>query len=145
MESVEVVVIGAGAAGLSVAACLLHRGIRPLVLDSGEEVGQTWAQRYDRLHLHTPRIQSHLPGYRMPAEAGRWVARDDMVRYLQAYAAHHRIAVRFGVRVTSVRPAADGYRVTGDGVDVTARYVVLATGLNRVPVVPAWPAPRTGR
>lgn len=85
------------------------------------------------------RIQSHLPGFRLPAQAGRWVARDDMVRYLRAYAAHHRIDVRFGVRVTSVRPVADGYRVSGAGIDLVAQHVVLATGLNRVPLMPSWP------
>ena len=135
----EVVIIGAGAAGLATAACLLRRGIRPLVLDRGDMVGQTWAERYDRLHLHTPRIQSHLPGYRLPARAGRWVSRDDMVRYLHGYAANRRIDVTFGVTVTSVRPVAGGYRVTGDAIDITATHVVLATGLNSVPVMPSWP------
>lgn len=135
----EVVIIGAGAAGLATAACLLRRGIQPLVLDRGDMVGQTWAERYDRLHLHTPRIQSHLPGYRLPARAGRWVSRDDMVRYLRSYAANQRIDVTFGVTVTSVRPVAGGYRVTGDAIDITAPHVVLATGLNSVPVMPSWP------
>lgn len=136
---VPVVVIGAGPAGLATAACLLRHGVRPLVLDRGEYVGQSWAERYDRLHLHTPRIQSHLPGLRLPRSYGRWVARDDFVRYLQRYAAHHGIEVRFGVEVDAVRPAPGGHRVTGAGVDVTARHVVLATGFNRVPVVPEWP------
>ena len=139
MDEVQVVVIGAGAAGLATAACLLRRGVRPLVLDRGDVLGQTWAERYDRLHLHTPRIQSHLPGYRLPARAGRWVSRDDMVRYLRAYAASHGIGVTFGVTVTSVRPVAGGYRLTGDRIDVTATNVVLATGLNSVPVMPSWP------
>jgi putative flavoprotein involved in K+ transport len=135
----QVVVIGAGAAGLATAACLQRRGIRPLVLDRGEMVGQTWAERYDRLHLHTPRIQSHLPGYRLPARAGRWVSRDDMVRYLRAYTANQGIDVRFGMTVTSIRGVAGGYRLTGDGIDITAPYVVLATGLNRATVIPSWP------
>ena len=138
-NAVPVIVIGAGAAGLATAACLLRRGIRPIVVDRGESVGQTWAERYDRLHLHTPRIQSHLPGYRLPARAGRWVARDDMVRYLQAYAAHHHIDVRLGVTVRSVRAGAGGYRVSGDGVELSAQHVVLATGLSSVPVMPSWP------
>lgn len=137
--AVPVLVIGAGAAGLATAACLLRRGIRPTVVDRGTTLGQTWAERYDRLHLHTPRIQSHLPGYRLPAEAGRWVARDDMVRYLQAYAAHHHIDVRLGVTVRSVRAGAGGYRVTGDDIDLVAQHVVLATGLSSVPVMPSWP------
>ena len=135
----QVVVIGAGPAGLATAACLQRAGIRPLVLDQGDRVGQSWAERYDRLHLHTPRVQSHLPGYRLPARAGRWVSRDDMAAYLRAYAEHHGIEVRLGIEVTSVRPVPGGYRVTGDGIDVTATHVVLATGLNGVPVVPSWP------
>jgi len=139
VDTVEVVVVGAGAAGLATAACLLRRGIRPLVLDGGQSVGQTWAERYDRLHLHTPRIQSHLPGHRLPARAGRWVSRDDMVRYLRDYAANRGIEVRLGVTVSSVRPVAGGYRLTGDGMDITSRYVVLATGLNRATVMPSWP------
>lgn len=138
-DEVRVIVIGAGAAGLATAACLLRRGIRPLVVDRGDSVGQTWAERYDRLHLHTPRIQSHLPGYRLPTRVGRWVSRDDVVRYLRAYAQNRRVAVRFGVTATSVRPESGGYHVTGDGLDVFAQHVVLATGLSSVPVRPSWP------
>ena len=74
----EVLVVGAGPAGLAVAACLLRRGIDTLVVDRGESVGETWRSRYDRLHLHTPRIQSSLPGVRIPGRFGRWVAKDDM-------------------------------------------------------------------
>ncbi len=82
-----VVIVGAGAAGLATAASLLRRGVKPLVLDRGERVGQSWADRYDRLHLHTARVQSQLPGLPIPRAAGPWVSRDDFVTYLQAYAA----------------------------------------------------------
>ncbi len=139
----SVVIVGAGAAGLATAASLARRGIRPVVLDRGARVGQSWAERYDRLHLHTARVQSQLPGLRIPRAAGPWVSRDDFVAYLQRYAAHHRIDVRFGVTVDAVRPVPEGHRVAGtDGgaeLDVTARHVVLATGLNRVPRFPDWP------
>ncbi|MGH2736979.1 MAG: FAD-dependent oxidoreductase, partial [Actinomycetota bacterium] len=75
----SVVVIGAGPAGLATAACLKRRGFDPLVVDSGGAVGDSWRWRYDRLHLHTPRIQSGLPGLPIPRRYGRWVARDDVV------------------------------------------------------------------
>src|SRR5690348_13735841 len=70
----NVLVIGAGPAGLAVAACLKRRGVEPLVVDRGNGVGDSWAARYDRLHLHTPRVQSALPGLRMPKRFGRWVS-----------------------------------------------------------------------
>ena len=77
-----VLVVGAGPAGLSVAAGLRRRGLEPLVVDRGGAVGDSWRARYDRLHLHTPRLQSGLPGMRIPRASGRWVSRDDMAGYL---------------------------------------------------------------
>ena len=62
----DVLVAGAGPAGLAVAACLRTQGVEPLVVDRGSAVGESWRRRYERLHLHTPRVQSALPGLRIP-------------------------------------------------------------------------------
>jgi NADPH-dependent 2,4-dienoyl-CoA reductase/sulfur reductase-like enzyme len=134
-----VLVVGAGPAGLATAACLQRRGITPLVVDRGRAVGDSWRTRYDRLRLHTPRIQSGLPGRRIPRSYGRWVARDDLVRYLGDYAAAHDIRPRFGVDVRRLDRDGDGWRAETDGEAFTARQVVLACGFNREPVEPAWP------
>jgi hypothetical protein len=48
-------------------------------LDREAAVGDSWRSRYDRLHLHTPRVQSHLPGYRLPRHYSRFEARDDLL------------------------------------------------------------------
>jgi cation diffusion facilitator CzcD-associated flavoprotein CzcO len=135
----DVLVVGAGPAGLAVAACLRRQGVEPLVVDRGTAVGESWRRRYERLHLHTPRVQSALPGMRIPRAAGRWVSKDDMARYLQRYADHHGIEPRFGTEVQRL-DVADGSwtAVTGDG-KLTARQVVVASGFNSVPVEPAWP------
>jgi putative flavoprotein involved in K+ transport len=136
---VPVLVVGAGPAGLAVAASLGRRGVEALVVDRGSAVGDSWRARYDRLHLHTPRVQSGLPGLPIPKRFGRWVARDDMVRYLGDYAAHHRIEPRFGTTVRRLDRDGDGWRVTtGDG-DLHARHVVFASGFNCDPVLPPWP------
>jgi putative flavoprotein involved in K+ transport len=140
-----VLVVGAGPAGLAVAACLHRRGIEPLVVDRGGAVGDSWAARYDRLHLHTPRVQSGLPGLRMPRRYGRWVSRDDMVGYLRDYAGYHAIAPRFGVEVRRLDRTSDGWTVETDGEPVRARQVVLACGYNRRPVLPAWPGQESFR
>ncbi len=137
--------IGAGPGGLAVAAALKSHGVNPLVVDRADRVGSSWRRHYDRLHLHTPRRWSGLPGYPIPRSFGRWVARDDVVRYLEAYAAHHRLQLRLGSGATRVDPVdtgADGARWAvrlADGSTVTADHVVVASGYNHTPVEPGWP------
>lgn len=146
MDHADVVVIGAGPGGLAVAASLRARGVESLVLDRASSVGASWRGHYDRLHLHTPRRWSGLPGLPIPRRYGRWVARDDVVAYLEQYAAHHHLRTRLGTAVESVEradgAAPDGVRWRvrlADGSSVTGRHVVVATGYNHTPVVPAWP------
>jgi putative flavoprotein involved in K+ transport len=136
---IPVLVVGAGPAGLAVAASLEKRGVRALVVDRGTAVGDTWRARYDRLHLHTPRVQSALPGLRMPREYGRWVARDDVVRYLERYAVHHGIAPRFGTAVRRLDRDGDRWTAHTDDGELHAREVVVATGFNSEPIAPSWP------
>jgi putative flavoprotein involved in K+ transport len=138
-EHHDVVVIGAGPAGLATAAALGEAGIEALVVDRGEHVGTSWRGHYDRLHLHTVRWLSHLPGLRIPAREGRWVSRDGVIRYLEQYAEHHRLNVRTGVEVTAIERAGAAWRVSSPQGDLTARQVVVATGYNHTPYVPDWP------
>ena len=135
----EVLVVGAGPAGLAVAACLLRRGIDTLVVDRGESVGETWRSRYDRLHLHTPRVQSSLPGVRIPGRFGRWVAKDDMAEYLRGYARRQRIAPRFATEVRRLDRDAGLWSARSDDGVLTARQIVIATGYSNTPVRPNWP------
>src|SRR3954468_15288474 len=131
----DVLVVGAGPAGLAVAACLRRRGgeglggapgVDVLGVDRGAAVGDSWRARYDRLHLHTPRIQSALPGLRMPRRFGRWVAKDDVAGYLEQYATHAGLSPRFGTEVCRIDRDGDGWTArTQDGTSLTARQVVI--------------------
>jgi putative flavoprotein involved in K+ transport len=158
VESYEIVVVGAGSAGLATAALLQREGLRPLVLEAGPEPGAAWRERYDRLRLHTPRLLSGLPGLRIPRRYGRWVARDDLIEYFHDYTDVHDIDVRVNCTVERIepqqppaavfRPGAGGLSVgasshswmldTSDGV-IHAGHVVVATGYNGAPFVPSWP------
>jgi putative flavoprotein involved in K+ transport len=102
-------------------------------------VGEPWRGRYDRLHLHTIRSLSHLPGYRIPPDFGRWVARDQFVQYLEQYAAHHRLEPRIGVEATRIDREDGIWSVRTNAGTIPARVVVVATGLTRLPHLPRWP------
>ncbi|MGC9544089.1 flavin-containing monooxygenase [Streptomyces sp. UG1] len=137
-----VYVIGGGPGGLSVAYALRARGLRAVVLEKSDRVGASWRRHYDRLHLHTTRRLSALPGLPMPRRFGRWVSRDDVVRYLEKYAEFHDLEIVTGVEVSTVEPSPDGsgwlLRATG-GRELTGAAVVVATGHNHTPRIPDWP------
>ena len=140
------VVVGAGPGGLAVAASLQQQGLDTVVVDRDPHVGSSWRRHYDRLHLHTPRRWSGLPGYPIPRRFGRWVARDDVVRYLEEYTAHHRLTLRLGTAVTRIDRAPEAgpgsarwlVRLADDAT-LEADDVVVATGYNHTPVEPDWP------
>ncbi|MFI6059042.1 flavin-containing monooxygenase [Streptomyces sp. NPDC051286] len=140
-EHRPVYVIGGGPGGLAAAAALRAQGVRPVVLEKSESVGASWRRHYDRLHLHTTRRWSALPGLTMPRRFGRWVGRDDVVRYLEKYVEHHELDVVTGVEVTRIDRAADGagWQLTASsGRVLTGRAVVVATGYNHTPRIPDW-------
>ena len=133
-----ITVIGAGASGLAAAAVLGRAGEEVVVLERAE-VGAVWANRYDRLHLHTVRWLSGLPGYAIPRQFGRWPARDRIAEYLALYAAFHDLDLRTGVDVERVDRDGDGWTVSTASGPIRTDRVVIATGLSNVPFMPDWP------
>jgi putative flavoprotein involved in K+ transport len=138
VERTEVVVIGAGPAGLAAGGALRHNGIGSIVLER-DSVGASWRKHYDRLHLHTVRWLSHLPGYKLPRRYGNWVARDDVVEYLEDYVDAHNLDVRTGVEVEGLERNGDDWIVRTSDSDFEAPRVVVATGYNKHQHLPDWP------
>ncbi|MFI9584583.1 flavin-containing monooxygenase [Streptomyces sp. NPDC052236] len=137
-----VYVIGGGPGGLAAAAALRKKGVRAVVLEKSESVGASWRGHYDRLHLHTTRRLSGLPGLPIPRSFGRWVSRDNIIRYLTKYAEFHELEIVTGVKVSRIEPSGSGsdwlLHATG-GRELTGRAVVVATGYNHTPRLPDWP------
>jgi cation diffusion facilitator CzcD-associated flavoprotein CzcO len=139
--SSDILIIGAGPAGLAVAGTLAARGLRATVIEKADDLGASWRGHYERLRLHTVKQESALPGMPFPKDYPRYVTRAQMVDYLAAYAARFGIAPRLGVEATAILPAADGRWETRTRADESfvSRALVLATGANAHPVVPELP------
>jgi indole-3-pyruvate monooxygenase len=143
MEQMTVAIIGAGPAGLAAGACLRAAGLDFVMLEKEQAVGASWRRHYARLHLHTVKKYSSLPLRPFPRDYPRYVPKELMVRYLDDYAAHFDLQPRFGAAVRSVRrDGTDWILETGAGA-LRAGFVVVATGYNAEPVVPAIPGMET--
>jgi len=143
-EHHQAVVIGAGPGGLACAATLGRAGTETLVLER-DSVASSWRSHYDRLHLHTWRLLSGMPGLRIASRRGPWVAREGVVGYLENYVRHHGLDVRTGVealRVDRVEGKALWRIETAAGA-IEAPTVVVATGYNHTPILPDWPGRET--
>lgn len=137
------VVIGAGPAGLAVAATLGRQGLSCDVLERAGSVGAAWQGRYDSLRLHTVRWLSGLPGAAIPRRYGRWVSRDDFVVYLREYADRFGVRPEFGVEVRRLDPNGPTWTVHTSAGHRAASAVVVATGYSRIPHLPEWPGRET--
>jgi len=138
-----VAVIGGGPAGLAAAATLKPLGLHVRVLEKDDAVGARWRSHYDRLHLHTTRGMSGLPGMAIPHEYGRWVARDDFAKYQQDYVKHHQLEVELGTAVERVDRIDNKWRVKTSKGTFDAQYVVVGAGYNNVAYLPTWPGSDT--
>ena len=134
----DVLVIGAGPAGLATSAALTRAGVAHRVLERGDQVGHTWAHLYDNLVLHTAKRLSALPGLPFPRTTPRFPTRRDLLDYLGRYADTFRVPIDTRTDVASVRRDSGGWVVrTTAGADRHARAVVIATGIVANPYEPA--------
>jgi cation diffusion facilitator CzcD-associated flavoprotein CzcO len=138
MNEPDVLVIGAGPAGLSGGLALKDIGLRPLVVDRAERVGSSWRSRYDRLRLNTCRPFSHLPDRRFPRGTPMFPSRDDLVAHLERHATEDGVGFQLGTQVDRVDRDDGGWAVRSGGGELRARQVIVATGYDHTPFIPGW-------
>jgi cation diffusion facilitator CzcD-associated flavoprotein CzcO len=135
----DAIIVGAGPAGLASAMAMRAAGIEVAVLEKAECVGAVWRRHYDRLHLHTDRKHSGLPGMAMPPTYPAYPSRLQVVEYLESYAARFDIRPVFDTSVSSIRrDGAQWCAQTAQG-PIRAPVVVVATGIADAPYRPSWP------
>ncbi|HYF26526.1 MAG TPA: NAD(P)/FAD-dependent oxidoreductase [Baekduia sp.] len=135
----DVVVVGAGPAGIAAAVALQDAGVRPVVLEQADRVAASWRRRYDRLRLNTWRVNSHLPKRPYPKGTPTFPTRDQLIAHLEEHARGDGIDLRLGTRVERLDRVADGWAVHTATGEVRAAQVVVATGYEHEPLIPDWP------
>lgn len=144
MPDTEVVVVGAGQAGLAAARALLESGLRPLILEAGERAAGSWPHYYDSLRSFSPAAFSSMPGLPFPGKPDGYPSRDEVAAYLEAYAATLDAEIRKRTRVTSVRRPGRWFVVeTADGRTIEASGIVVASGSFGNPYRPHLPGSET--
>ena len=136
-EHHDVIVIGAGQAGLAIGHHLAQQNRRFTILDAASAPAAAWRSRWDSLRLFTPARYDNLPGLPFPGDPDHYPTRDEVVGYLTDYARHFALPVELDSRVTAVHTEDGGYRVELTGRALHAHQVVIATGPFQVPRVPA--------
>ncbi|HET7362318.1 MAG TPA: NAD(P)-binding domain-containing protein [Burkholderiales bacterium] len=136
----DTLVIGAGQAGLAAGYHLKRAGLRFMLLDAAEEIGAAWKERWDSLRLFTPARYNALPGMAFPGERYSLPTKDEVAGYLKAYAQRFDLPVRLRTPVSGLRAADGRYIVSAGGESFTARSVIVATGANQQPYLPAFAA-----
>jgi cation diffusion facilitator CzcD-associated flavoprotein CzcO len=143
MTGSDAIIVGAGPAGLACAATMRAVGLSVTILEKADSVGAVWRRHYDRLHLHTDRGHSGLPGMPMPSDYPAYPSRGQMVAYLESYAARFDIRPVFNAEVSRIhRDGARWYAETAQG-PIIAPAIVIATGIADAPYRPSWPGSET--
>lgn len=137
-ETVDVLVIGAGQAGLATGYALKHTGLSFVLLDKHARIGDPWRNRYDSLRLFSSRAYSALPGLPLLGDAAGYPGKDEVADYLETYAEAFDLPVITTTRVTRLSYDERFVATTAAGPYWRARAAIVATGAYERPFVPTF-------
>jgi len=132
------IVIGGGQAGLAAGFHLKNAGDDFIIFDASGKTGDSWRLRWDSLRLFTPARFNELPGWSYPSQSSPSMTKDQMAEYLELYARHFSLPVRLGIRVIKLSKDSNGFVLETADQTFTCNQVVVATGTNQLPYVPAF-------
>src|ERR1700726_3040141 len=140
----DAIIVGAGPAGLASAMTMRAMGLDVTVFGKADSVGSVWRGHYDRLHLHSDRKRSGLPGMEMPPTYPTYRSRDQLIEYLESYAARFDIQPVFNTTVSYIWRDGRQWCADTDQGWISAP-VVVATGIAYAPHRASWPGFETFR
>ena len=131
------VIIGGGQAGLAVGYFLKSMNREFIILDENIRIGDSWRKRWDSLKLFTPSQHDGLPGMPFPELKGSFPGKNEMADYLEHYASEFSLPVQLNVKVNALHSRNNHYEIETSVRKLTSDNVVIATGTNPFPKIPA--------
>lgn len=145
LERPPVIVVGAGPAGLAIAASLVRQKVPVVLMERQIDPTQfgSWTHHFTGLEITSQKKWCNLPWFAMPSNefGGETISAADYRRYLQLYAARFGLVIRRGITVQEIEKGEDALRPwnvnfateTGKKDCLVASAVIVATGKHRVP------------
>ena len=133
----DVLIIGAGPAGLATAYALKQLGIECRVIERGKQVGYAWTQTYESLTLHTGKHFSHLPGMKFSPSTPLFPSKNNLLEYLSGYVETFKLNIETDCNSTHVSHIDNRWKVDTSREEKRARFLVIATGIISNPFLPA--------
>ena len=136
----DVLVVGGGQAGLTIAARLKQLNVDALIVDREKRIGDNWRRRYHALTLHNQVQVNHLPYMPFPPNWPVYIPKDKLANWFEAYA--DSMELNFWTATEFVRGDYDAAKARwsvvlrrGDGTERTMhpRHIVMATGVSGIP------------
>lgn len=136
----DVLIIGAGSAGLALAYQLKQVGIHPRIIDEASQVASSWRARHAQLSLNTHKSISNIPGLKLPKSYPTYPTRDQYVAYMEDYVKFLDLPVEWNTAAKSISQKSTGHwQVTTNTGTIECKHVVVCTGSDHVPYIPDWP------
>lgn len=137
-EIVDVLVIGAGQAGLAAGYYLKQTDLSFAIIGMEKRIGDPWRMRYDSLLLFTPRWNSALPGMALAGDPDGYPTKDEIADYLERYARHYALPVHLNIAVQGLWQTGELYNVSSSQGNFLAKQLVVATGPFQQPSIPSF-------
>ena len=135
----DVIIIGGGQAGLSVAYFLRRTGLDYIILDEQDRPGGAWLQTWDGLKLFSPTTYSSLSGWQMPPAKNEYPSKDEFIDYLTKYEKRYNFPVIRNTKVAGVFKQDDHFEVKTNTGSYVGKAIVSATGTAKGPYIPEYP------
>lgn len=132
----DVLVIGAGQAGLSMGYYLNKSSLSFLILDKNERIGEVWRNRYDSLVLFTPRSYSSLHGLPLDGDPNGFPTKNEIGDYLELYANAFDLPIQKNTEVQHITKLDGIFHITTQNSSLQTKNVIIASGPFQHPNIP---------